>query len=193
MNNMVKLRGAKSRYMALLPSFILAFTLTAKAQEKTTQVIEPEEEVIIVYPGDFEIIAEDKTQDPLVLVEGELYEDWKNIDPSIIKSMTVYKAEGDTVSHYSAIYEAAKYGVIKIELQEGKKQKPYKRKTVSSEEANEQGKPNSIPCQTFWERNPSGLKNVKYHQMHKDAETIAKYSQFPEAKNDVDIIITDKE
>ena len=137
MNNMIKLRGAKCRYLTLLPVFLMAFALTAKAQEKTTQVIEPEEEVFVEYPGDFEIITNDNTQDPLVLVEGELYEDWKNIDPSIIKSMTVYRADGDTVAHYSAIYDAARYGVIKIELQDDKKQKPYKKRTVSSEEANE--------------------------------------------------------
>lgn len=34
---------------------------------------------------------------------------------------------------------------------------------------------------------------VKFQQVHKDAETIAKYSQYPEAKNGVNIIITGKE
>lgn len=139
MNNMIKLRGAKSRYLALLPVALLAFTLTAKAQEKTSeQEIESVKVVGMGFQKDFEIRTKGNTPDPLVLVEGEVYEDWKNIDPSIIESMTIYKEDSDTVAHYSAIYEAAKNGVIMIELQEGKKQKPYKRKTVSNEEANEQ-------------------------------------------------------
>ncbi len=138
MNNMIKLRGAKCRYLALLPVALLAFTLTAKAQEKTSeQETEPVKVVGVGFQKDFEIRIKDNTLDPLVLVEGEVYEDWKNIDPDIIESMTVYKEDSDTVAHYSAIYEAAKNGVIMIELQEGKKQKPYQRKTVSSEEANE--------------------------------------------------------
>lgn len=138
MNNMIKLRGAKSRYLALLPVALLAFTLTAKAQEKTSeQEIESVKVVGVGFQKDFEIRIKGNTPDPLVLVEGEVYEDWKNIDPGIIESMTVYKEDSDTVAHYSAIYEAAKNGVIMIELQEGQKQKPYKRKTVSNEEANE--------------------------------------------------------
>lgn len=139
MNNMIKLRGAKSRYLALLPVALLAFALTAKAQEKTSeQEIEPVKVVGMGFQKDFEIRIKGNTPDPLVLVEGEVYEDWKSIDPSIIESMTVYKEDSDTVAHYSEIYEAAKYGVIMIELQEGQKQKPYQRKTVLSEEANEQ-------------------------------------------------------
>ena len=139
MNNMNKLRGAKSRYLALLPVALLAFALTAKAQEKTSeQEIEPVKVVGMGFQKGFEIRIKGNTPDPLVLVEGEVYEDWKSIDPSIIETMTVYKEDSDTVVHYSEIYEAAKSGVIMIELQEGKKQKPYKRKTVSSEEANEQ-------------------------------------------------------
>lgn len=37
MNNMIKLRGAKSRYLALHPVALLAFTLTAKAQENSSE------------------------------------------------------------------------------------------------------------------------------------------------------------
>lgn len=263
MNNMIKLRGAKSRYLALLPVALLALALTAKAQEKNSeQEIESVKVVGMGFQKDFQIRTKGNTPDPLVLVEGEVYEDWKNIDPGIIETMTVYKADSDTVAHYSEIYEAAKYGVIMIELQEGKKQKPYKRKTVSNEEANEpytedmlfvydgnvvnlsdikdlvpeecgingislyhdgyyvdqyidkypkakngvvmidsfmknsslfviDGEPMNF--QTMRQKYPEGLPPTKYHINHKDAETIAKYSQYPEAKNGVNIIITGKE
>ena len=34
---------------------------------------------------------------------------------------------------------------------------------------------------------------VQFQQVRKDAETLAKYSQYPAAKNGVNIIITDKD
>ena len=267
MNNMIKLRGAKSRYLALLPAFILAFTLTAKAQVKTSEQEKESVKASIVYPNVIKFGTKSSMPDPLVLVEGELYEDWKNIDLSIIKSLTVYKADSDT----AALYGAAKSGLIMIQLQEGNKQKPYKRMKGSSEEANEHaiqtigdmpytedmlfvydgnivnlsdikdlvpeecgingmslyhdgyyvdqyidkypkakngvvmidsfmknsslfvidGEP--MNHQTMLQKYPEGLPPVKYHINHKDAETLAKYSQYPESKNGVNIIITGKE
>ncbi len=313
MNNMIKLRGAKSRYLALLPVALLAFTLTAKAQVNTseqkieTMKVSNEEanEHAIQYVADVKAgrikptdndsfmlqdldvapefpngssfmdfishnlrypkSAAEKGVQGMVIVEFHIMKDgridyvksfsnetndkdleaeavrvvssmpkWtpgkingQDVNSSMYVPITfmlnstpvkhtigdmpytddmlfVYdgnvvnlsdikdlvpeecginwmslKQEGYYVDQYISKYPKAKNGVVMINSW----MKNSSLWVIDGEPMN---------YQTLSQKYPEGLPPTKYNIVHKDAETIAKYSQYPEAKDGVNIIITDK-
>ena len=194
MNNMIKLRGAKSRYLALLPVALLAFVLTAKAQEKNSEQEIETEKVSSVEANEQDeqnSPTEKKhtigdmpyTEDMLFVYDGNVVNlsDIKELVPEEcgINGMSLYR-DGYYVDQYIGKYPKAKNGVVMIDSF----MKNSSLFVIDGEPMN---------FQTMRQKYPEGLPPTKYHINHKDAETIAKYSQYPEAKNGVNIIITGKE
>ncbi len=122
------------------------------------------------------------TEDMLFVYDGNVVNlsDIRDLVPEEcgINGMSLYH-DGYYVDQYIDKYPKAKNGVVMI----NSFMKNSSLFVIDGEPMN---------FQTMRQKYPEGLSPIKYHINHKDAETIAKYSQYPEAKNGVNIIITDK-
>lgn len=110
MNETNNLRGAKCRYLALLPVMLLAFALTARAQVKVKTTTDDNKKAGVT------VTVGSESHDPLVVVEGEVVADMNSIDPNTIASVEVFKGYNEKALEYAEKYEAAKNGVIMVHL-----------------------------------------------------------------------------
>ena len=108
------------------------------------------------------------------------YEEPKPAYTTTATFMKILEKKGYYVDQYIDKYPKAKNGVVMIDSF----MKNSSLFVIDGEPMN---------FQTMRQKYPEGLPPTKYHINHKDAKTIAKYSQYPEAKNGVNIIITGKE